>query len=106
MSKTRQYEFQWNLPDDTPCFIVASISGSDWPGNHIDPPEYREVEIGVYTPLPDKFGTPLNDVTEEQSEEFLDAMREKAMEIEDNRFADAMEAHHDMLADREREERI
>ena len=97
MSKIRIYEFEYNLPDehDTPCLIMANISGHDtpWSASSLDPPEYREVEIQVLVPATKMYynstpeGPGFIDMTDQVSEEFLDEMRDKALMMEDDKLA-------------------
>ena len=93
MSKIRMYEFEYNLPDehDTPCLIMANISGRDtpWSASSIDPPEYREVEIQVIAPYDSTgMGPGFVDITDHMTDSFLDEMREKALMMEDDRLAE------------------
>jgi hypothetical protein len=81
--RDRTYEWNWELDDgaETPCLVKATVSGSDTNGrrdswNGDTPPEYREVEISVYTALD---GGELTDVTETCSMEFFSMMDEIAL---------------------------
>lgn len=107
----REYEWEWELDDgnDTPCKIEAMVTGSDWAGDRLNPPEYREVEISVYTRFcpsePDKCaGCEREDVTEKCSEDFLDRLRDKALEMEDDARAAAedraIDAYRERVAER------
>jgi hypothetical protein len=88
MRPPREYEFAWELSDGSPCVVFARVTNEDHPGNQIDPPEYRDVEIVVFRPLP-KDGAPgtprrLIDITEDQTEDFIFRLQIETLEIEDN----------------------
>jgi hypothetical protein len=106
----REYEWDWELDDDaeTPVHVEAMVTGSDWAGDLLNPPEYREVEVSVYTRFcpsePDKCaGCEREDVTDSCSEDFLERMREKALEMEDDARADAQAREEDRQIDLHRE---
>jgi hypothetical protein len=101
--KTRTYEFQTELPDGEQCFVVADVSGSDWAGDMLNPPEYREIEIMVM--VAGDSDVPVVDVSDRQTEEFLDTLRVKALEIEDNQIQAEREAYDDMVTERRHEPR-
>jgi hypothetical protein len=99
VQRDRKYEWDAELDDgdETPCKVVARVSGSDWAGDHLNPPEYREVEISVYTTFcpstPDECkGCERVDVTEKCSEEFIERMWEFAIMTEDDQQAADREA--------------
>jgi hypothetical protein len=76
--KAREFGWEWNLEDDTPVNVTASVWGSDTSGTYTDPPEYREVEVS-------------EDITESLSEEFIERMMDMALEKDDDRAEAQME---------------
>lgn len=82
--KPREYEFPSNLPNDIPCLVVVNIWGYDFPGNHVEPPEWREVEVSVFVVDPiNRMTHPFMDITDTLSSEYLDVLRDQALDIDD-----------------------
>lgn len=100
MKGSRLYDWDYNLYDvlDTPCHVTAEITGTDtpWEAWSDTPPEYRDVEIRVY--IADMRGNFTVDVTDEVEEielNFIDDMRMKAIEMEDDKIASEQEDVND-----------
>jgi hypothetical protein len=87
MSKPRAYEWETELLTGQTVLIMANVSGKDtpWSSSAMSPPEYRDVEIQVLAAYP--MGPGFLDITDEVTEDFIEEMRVKAIEIEDDNLA-------------------
>lgn len=101
MRRAREYDWEYELPNGLPVVVGASITGQDtpWSMSSLDPPEYREVEITIERYWPSGHKIDITDSVERLWPDFLDEMRTKAIEMEDDKLAAEYEDRFDWRDD-------
>lgn len=86
MKPYREYEWEWELEDDTPCVVEAMVTGKQHRG-FFNACDHRSVSISVYTrfcPSADDRdgckGCEREDVTEKCSKELIERLTDMALE--------------------------